>query len=150
MLVADHREPDESGPAFEIVDIVSSNRFPWGNAERCPSSSFTLEYLLRTGFRTPLLFEERRHLGLVVPDPSFSVSDVERLVGSGRVLDVMDCSTQEALAMKMRDWTTSVCAAHRRAPPCLPTSALTFALRGLGAWSAAGTTMILIRNGCSM
>lgn len=106
MMEDDHTEVEErASVGFDITEIVDSRKFPSGNVERTSSSAFSLTSMVTTGFRNPMLFEEHRHLGLVVPDPTFTVSDVERLVGSNRVLDVMDCSTQEALAMKMRDWT---------------------------------------------
>ena len=42
---------------------------------------------------------------MVVPDdPNFSVSDVRAGVGSRRMVDVMDCKTQRALEMSMRDF----------------------------------------------
>lgn len=44
-------------------------------------------------------------LGIIVPDdPNFSVSDVRAGVGGRRMVDVMDCKTQRALEMPMRDF----------------------------------------------
>ena len=39
-----------------------------------------------------------------MPDPSFTVADVRRLVGARRTIDVMDVRTQEALTMTMHEW----------------------------------------------
>lgn len=39
-----------------------------------------------------------------VPPASFSVRDVKRLVGSKRVIDVMDTCTQEGSTMTMQEW----------------------------------------------
>lgn len=72
-----------------------------------------MEYVEKNGFKTPVVFHEAEHLGLVVPRPSFTVSDVmydtrgrahdaRSYVGSSRVLDVMDVSNQEALNMSMK------------------------------------------------
>ena len=44
-------------------------------------------------------------LGIIVPeDPNFSVSDVRAFVGSRRKVDVMECKTQRALEMSMREF----------------------------------------------
>ncbi|XP_077460490.1 lysine-specific demethylase 2A-like isoform X2 [Stigmatopora argus] len=40
-----------------------------------------------------------------MPDPSFSVLDVKMFVGSRRIIDVMDVSTQKELEMSMAQWT---------------------------------------------
>lgn len=37
---------------------------------------FTVDYMRRTGFRTPIRMKEREYLGLKVPDSTFTVSDV--------------------------------------------------------------------------
>ena len=39
-----------------------------------------------------------------MPDENFTVYDVTKLVGPRRVLDIMDCSTQLASQMTMKDW----------------------------------------------
>jgi F-box/leucine-rich repeat protein 10/11 len=40
-----------------------------------------------------------------MPDPeNFSVRDIKNCVGSKRVVDVIDVSTQKALTMTMKDW----------------------------------------------
>ena len=41
---------------------------------------------------------------MTLPDDDFSVSDVKLLVGSRRTVDVMDCKTQQAMEMSMRDF----------------------------------------------
>jgi F-box/leucine-rich repeat protein 10/11 len=65
-----------------------------------------MDYFKKYGFKTPLVCKEQKGLGLRVPSESFSVDDVKRCVGSQRVLDVMDVSTQKALTMTMKDWCT--------------------------------------------
>ena len=41
---------------------------------------------------------------MLVPDPTFTVYDVTKYVGVRRVLDVMDCATQLASQMTMKEW----------------------------------------------
>lgn len=40
-----------------------------------------------------------------MPDVNFSVSDVKQCVGSRRILDVMDVTTQKDIEMTMKEWT---------------------------------------------
>lgn len=93
------------GPDFDVLEIVKSGKFiPDPNVREMKSKDFNLNFVRKTGLRTPLRFKERDHLGMAIPDASFTVNDVMREVGADRVVDVMDCSTQEALSMKMSDW----------------------------------------------
>jgi F-box/leucine-rich repeat protein 10/11 len=41
---------------------------------------------------------------LRVPSENFKVSDVKSCVGSKRIVDVVDVSTQKGLTMTMKDW----------------------------------------------
>ena len=45
---------------------------------------FTMAYIRKTGFPSPIVFEESDGLDLVVPSSSFSVDDVRAHVGSNR------------------------------------------------------------------
>jgi hypothetical protein len=92
------------GQAFDIVDIVKTNKFASGHIIELASKELTLDFVRQTGLRKPLRFRERKSLGMKLPEPSFTVADVKKYVGADRVVDVMDCSTQEALVMKMEDW----------------------------------------------
>lgn len=51
-----------------------------------------------------MVFLNKTGLEMRVPNESFSVSDVRACVGSKRVIDVMDVSTQQALTMTMKEW----------------------------------------------
>ena len=52
----------------------------------------TLDYLEKNGFNKPLKIEKKDGLGLVVPDSSFSIIDVERHVGEGLSSNGSTCS----------------------------------------------------------
>lgn len=65
---------------------------------------FNLAYIQQHGFTTPLIFKDRTGLGIRVPGPNFSVSDVKTCVGSKRMLDVMDVKTQKNLELTMKEW----------------------------------------------
>uniref|UniRef100_A0A671RXW8 [histone H3]-dimethyl-L-lysine(36) demethylase n=1 Tax=Sinocyclocheilus anshuiensis TaxID=1608454 RepID=A0A671RXW8_9TELE len=64
----------------------------------------TYEYIQRCGLRDPIIFERPDGLGIKMPDPDFSVNDVKSLVGSRRMIDVMDVSTQKGTEMSMMQW----------------------------------------------
>ena len=42
----------------------------------------TLEFLQETGFKKPILIEERGGLDLIIPDPDFTYADVVKLLGN--------------------------------------------------------------------
>uniref|UniRef100_A0AAQ5ZBZ6 Lysine-specific demethylase 2B n=1 Tax=Amphiprion ocellaris TaxID=80972 RepID=A0AAQ5ZBZ6_AMPOC len=62
---------------------------------------FTYEYVQREALRIPLIFKEKDELGIRMPDPEFTVSEIKGLVGSRRSVDVMDVSTQKGTEMSM-------------------------------------------------
>ena len=56
------------------------------------------------GFDAPIVIYENKSLGIRVPDDTFSVRDVKKLVGSDRSIDVIDVNTQHGFTMTMREW----------------------------------------------
>lgn len=65
-------------------------------------ADFDVAFACRTGLRQPMRFKSKDGLGLQVPGGSaFGIQGVRELVGSGRIVDVMDVRTQEALTMTM-------------------------------------------------
>uniref|UniRef100_G1S269 Lysine-specific demethylase 2B n=1 Tax=Nomascus leucogenys TaxID=61853 RepID=G1S269_NOMLE len=63
--------------------------------------NFNYEYVQREALRVPLIFREKDGLGIKMPDPDFTVRDVKLLVGSRRLVDVMDVNTQKGTEMSM-------------------------------------------------
>lgn len=57
--------------------ISHAGRYKMASVEELSSQEFTVEYIYKTGFRRPIRMKERDNLGLRVPDPSFTVNDVE-------------------------------------------------------------------------
>uniref|UniRef100_A0A3B3Z7D2 JmjC domain-containing protein n=1 Tax=Periophthalmus magnuspinnatus TaxID=409849 RepID=A0A3B3Z7D2_9GOBI len=55
----------------------------------------------REGLRKPLIFKDKDGLGIRMPDPQFTVSEIKGLVGFRRSVDVMDVSTQKGSEMSM-------------------------------------------------
>ncbi|RUS72162.1 hypothetical protein EGW08_020078 [Elysia chlorotica] len=73
--------------------------------KRLHGSQITTHYFEEEGFTVPILCEKKDGLGLTLPPSSFTVQDVEQLVGPMREIDVIDVSRQEDIKMIMREWT---------------------------------------------
>lgn len=67
-------------------------------------SDVTLTYFQQNGFKTPILVKEKAGLGMRMPSENFTVSDVKKCVGSWRMVDVMDVTTQKDLELTMKEW----------------------------------------------
>ncbi|XP_069543614.1 lysine (K)-specific demethylase 2Aa isoform X2 [Brachyistius frenatus] len=90
---------------FDLEEKVSSQRFSSDRVVRMEGRDFTYEFVQRGGLRDPIIFEKPVGLGIKMPDPDFSVNDVKMFVGSRRMIDVMDVSTQKGTEMSMAQWT---------------------------------------------
>ncbi|XP_028975124.2 lysine-specific demethylase 2A isoform X2 [Esox lucius] len=94
----------EGKRTFDLDEKLQSNRFNSDLVKRMEGKDFTFEYIQREGLRDPLIFETKDGLGLEMPDSDFSVSDVKLFVGSRRIVDVMDVTTQKGMEMSMAQW----------------------------------------------
>uniref|UniRef100_A0A146YFF4 [histone H3]-dimethyl-L-lysine(36) demethylase n=1 Tax=Fundulus heteroclitus TaxID=8078 RepID=A0A146YFF4_FUNHE len=90
---------------FDLEEKVSSERFSSDRIVRMEGKDFTYEFVQKGGLRDPILFEKPDGLGMKMPEPDFSVNDVKTFVGSRRMIDVMDVSTQKGTEMSMAQWT---------------------------------------------
>lgn len=88
-----------------MEEKVHSHRFSSDRVVRMEGKDFTYEYVQRGGLRDPIIFEKPDGLGLKMPEPDFGVNDVKMFVGSRRMIDVMDVSTQKGTEMSMAQWT---------------------------------------------
>nr|XP_046256472.1 lysine (K)-specific demethylase 2Aa isoform X2 [Scatophagus argus] len=98
---------------FDLEEKVNSQRFSSDRVIRMEGRDFTYEFVQRGGLRDPIIFEKPDGLGIKMPDPDFSVNDVKMFVGSRRMIDVMDVSTQKGTEMSMAQWTR-----YFETPPC--------------------------------
>ncbi|XP_051975000.1 lysine-specific demethylase 7A-like isoform X2 [Xyrauchen texanus] len=97
----DYTEPDDgmrpvqAGTAV-FVQELQARSFASGDevVVRMQGSQVTQDYLESHGFHYPIVVPELDGLGLKLPPPSFSVRDVERYVGSDKVIDVIDVARQ--------------------------------------------------------
>ncbi|XP_062284012.1 lysine (K)-specific demethylase 2Aa isoform X2 [Scomber scombrus] len=90
---------------FDLEEKVHSNRFSSDRIVHMQGKDFTYEFIQKSGLRDPILFDKPEGLGIKMPDPDFSVNDVKMFVGSRRMIDVMDVSTQKGTEMSMAQWT---------------------------------------------
>ncbi|KAK2815523.1 hypothetical protein Q5P01_025990 [Channa striata] len=90
---------------FDLEEKVNSHKFSSDRVIRMEGKDFTYEFIQRGGLREPIIFEKPDGLGLKMPDPNFTVNDVKMFVGSRRMIDVMDVSTQKGTEMSMAQWT---------------------------------------------
>uniref|UniRef100_A0A671RXG5 [histone H3]-dimethyl-L-lysine(36) demethylase n=1 Tax=Sinocyclocheilus anshuiensis TaxID=1608454 RepID=A0A671RXG5_9TELE len=89
---------------FDLEEKLHNKRFSSDRVKRMEGKDLTYEYIQRCGLRDPIIFERPDGLGIKMPDPDFSVNDVKSLVGSRRMIDVMDVSTQKGTEMSMMQW----------------------------------------------
>ncbi|KAM4621990.1 lysine-specific demethylase 2A isoform 1-T2 [Polymixia lowei] len=94
----------EGKRTFDLDEKLKCDRFSSDMVKRMEGKDFTFEYIQREGLRTPIIFEKGDGLGIEMPDPDFSVSDVKLFVGSRRIVDVMDVNTQKGIEMSMAQW----------------------------------------------
>ncbi|RXN15979.1 lysine-specific demethylase 2B-like isoform X1 [Labeo rohita] len=86
---------------FSVEDKLESNSYNDEFVQYMEGKDFTYEYVQREALRTPLVFKAKDGLGIRMPDPEFTVSEIKGLVGSRRAVDVMDVSTQKGSEMSM-------------------------------------------------
>ncbi|KAE8285889.1 Lysine-specific demethylase 2A [Larimichthys crocea] len=94
----------EGKRTFDLDEKLKCIRFNSDLIKYMEGKDFTFEYIQREGLRDPIVFERGDGLGIQMPDPDFSVSDVKLFVGSRRIVDVMDVNTQKGIEMSMAQW----------------------------------------------
>ncbi|XP_051945104.1 lysine-specific demethylase 2A-like [Xyrauchen texanus] len=94
----------EGKRSFDLDEKLQSDRYSSDLVKIMDGKDFTLEYIQREGLRDPIIFKKTDGLGIKMPDPDFSVSDVKLFVGSRRMIDVMDVNTQKGIEMSMGQW----------------------------------------------
>ncbi|XP_053557719.1 lysine-specific demethylase 2B isoform X3 [Bombina bombina] len=87
--------------SFSLEQKVSSNTYKGDFVHYMEGKDFTYEYVQREALKVPLLFRAKDGLGIKMPHQDFTVRDVKLLVGSRRIVDVMDVNTQKGIDMSM-------------------------------------------------
>uniref|UniRef100_A0A8C7SCP3 Lysine-specific demethylase 2B n=1 Tax=Oncorhynchus mykiss TaxID=8022 RepID=A0A8C7SCP3_ONCMY len=86
---------------FNLEEKLVSDSYNTHFVQLMDGKDFTYEYVQREALQTPLIFKAKDGLGIRMPDPEFTVSEIKGLVGSRRAVDVMDVSTQKGSEMSM-------------------------------------------------
>uniref|UniRef100_A0A665VY72 [histone H3]-dimethyl-L-lysine(36) demethylase n=1 Tax=Echeneis naucrates TaxID=173247 RepID=A0A665VY72_ECHNA len=86
---------------FSVEEKLVSDSYSANFVHLMEGKDFTYEYVQKEALRIPLIFKEKAGLGIRMPDPEFTVSEIKGLVGSRRSVDVMDVSTQKGSEMSM-------------------------------------------------
>ncbi|XP_010778560.1 lysine (K)-specific demethylase 2Bb isoform X1 [Notothenia coriiceps] len=86
---------------FSVEEKLVSDSYSASFVLCMEGKDFSYEYVQKDALRTPLIFKEKDGLGIRMPDPEFTVSEIKGLVGSRRSVDVMDVSTQKGSEMSM-------------------------------------------------
>uniref|UniRef100_A0A6P8P528 [histone H3]-dimethyl-L-lysine(36) demethylase n=1 Tax=Geotrypetes seraphini TaxID=260995 RepID=A0A6P8P528_GEOSA len=94
----------EGKRTFDLEEKLYSSKYNADFITLMQGKDFNMEYIQRSGLRDPLIFTSADGLGIKMPDPNFSVNDVKMFVGSRRIVDVMDVSTQKGIEMSMSQW----------------------------------------------
>ncbi|XP_015117813.1 jmjC domain-containing histone demethylation protein 1 [Diachasma alloeum] len=101
-------EEIEGKRTFQLDEKIECERYNLSNFtglfREMNGAELNLSFLQRYGLSIPLLFRDKTGLGLRVPSPNFSINDVRTCVGSKRLLDVMDVTTQKNEDMTMKEW----------------------------------------------
>uniref|UniRef100_A0A8C3J955 [histone H3]-dimethyl-L-lysine(36) demethylase n=1 Tax=Calidris pygmaea TaxID=425635 RepID=A0A8C3J955_9CHAR len=87
--------------SFNLEEKLKSKMYHGDFVHAMDGKDFTFEYVQREALRVPLIFRNKDGLGIKMPDPDFTVRDVKLLVGSRRIVDVMDVNTQKGVEMSM-------------------------------------------------
>ncbi|XP_064461296.1 lysine-specific demethylase 2B-like isoform X2 [Ornithodoros turicata] len=89
---------------FTVEDKITSPAFTCTLVKEMKGEDFSLKYFQEFGFEYPMLFKSKANLGMRLPSHNFTCNDVRQCVGSRRILDVMDVTTQKDIEMNMKDW----------------------------------------------
>ncbi|KAK3742949.1 hypothetical protein QZH41_014189, partial [Actinostola sp. cb2023] len=103
----DNNQDDEieGKRTFSVEDKLASTKFDESDfVRKLNGCDFTLEFIQRDGFKSPMLFESPEGLGMRMPHDGFTVTDVKNYVGSRRLVDVIDVNTQQALELTLHNW----------------------------------------------
>ncbi|GAB6031109.1 hypothetical protein CHUAL_007917 [Chamberlinius hualienensis] len=97
-------EEIEGRRMFSVEEKLTSDRFNAKFVQEMKGDDVCLKYLQENGFQYPIVVREKAGLGMRLPSKNFTVQDVRQCVGSRRMLDVMDVTTQKDIEMSMKDW----------------------------------------------
>ncbi|XP_071439047.1 histone lysine demethylase PHF8-like [Hetaerina americana] len=86
-----------------FVELLKSKNFPSADEVSLTMNGHQLthQYLLQEGFNNPILVKQKDGLGMTVPSESLTADDVERFVGSDKMVDVIKVTRQIGIRMNL-------------------------------------------------
>ncbi|ELW68839.1 Lysine-specific demethylase 7 [Tupaia chinensis] len=103
--IDDGSKPVQAGTRTFVKEL-RSRVFPSADEVivKMHGSQLTQRYLEKHGFDVPIMVPRLDDLGLRLPPPTFSVTDVERYVGGDKVIDVIDVARQADSKMTLHNY----------------------------------------------
>ncbi|XP_036388791.1 histone lysine demethylase PHF8 [Megalops cyprinoides] len=101
----DTSRPVKTGSA-QFVRELRSRTFPSADEVllKPTGAQLTVEFLEERSFSVPVLVHRKDGLGMSLPPPSFSVSDVEHYIGGDKEIDVIDVCRQADVKMRLGEF----------------------------------------------
>lgn len=87
-----------------VIDLTGFIFRPDEVVLKIRGQALTLPLLISKGFNRPIFVETVEALEMKLPPDSFTVRDVERYVGSDRMVDVIDVERQTDILMSMKEF----------------------------------------------
>ncbi|XP_064794873.1 lysine-specific demethylase 7B-like [Oncorhynchus masou masou] len=110
----DGTKPVQAGTSVFVKEL-QNRTFASGDEilQWMPGEQVTQRYLESHGWQYPIAVSNIEGLGLRLPQPSFSVKDVEQVVGGDKVIDVIDVARQADSKMKLKEFIKYFYKPHR-------------------------------------
>ncbi|XP_070997867.1 lysine-specific demethylase 7B-like [Oncorhynchus clarkii lewisi] len=110
----DGAKPVQAGTSVFVMEL-QNRTFASGDEilQWMPGEQVTQRYLESHGWQYPIAVSNIEGLGLRLPQPSFSVKDVEQVVGGDKVIDVIDVARQADSKMKLKEFIKYYYRPHR-------------------------------------
>lgn len=98
-------KPVQTGTPVFIKELQSRHFASEGEVvTHMRGQQLTEGFLEQQGFNNPIVVDSKEGLDITVPSESFSVFDVEAYIGGEHEMDVIDCTRQADIKMRLRDF----------------------------------------------
>ena len=77
-MVSEDEDAENIERSLDPEDLVKTKNYPRYFVTKMRGEDLTLEHFQRTGFKMPILVEEKSGLHIRIPDNSFSITDIRR------------------------------------------------------------------------
>ncbi|TPX32699.1 hypothetical protein SmJEL517_g04205 [Synchytrium microbalum] len=88
----------------KFTEILKSQTFGLDDFDRISGLELTVEWIKRTGFRSPIVIDSPEGLDMMMPETSLNASQIADLVGRDVVVEAMEVSSQSEILMNLGQW----------------------------------------------